>query len=65
MKFQLHSMSISNNKLEVQKANIPSLRERERERERGGGGERKIMEVMKLIIMEKETSLSQGFESGV
>ena len=53
MKFQLHSMSISNNKLEVQKANIPSLRERERE---GGGGERKIMEVMKLIIMEKETS---------
>ena len=36
MKFQLHSMSISNNKLEVQKANIPSLRERERERERGG-----------------------------
>ena len=55
MKFQLHSMSISNNKLEVQKANIPSLRERERERE-GGGGERKIMEVMKLIIMEKETS---------
>ena len=46
-------MSISNNKLEVQKANIPSLRERERER---GGGARKIMEVMKLIIMEKETS---------
>ena len=39
MKFQLHSMSISNNKLEVQKANIPSLREREREG--GGGGEEK------------------------
>ena len=39
MKFQLHSMSISNNKLEVQKANIPSLREREREREGGGGRE--------------------------
>ena len=36
MKFQLHSMSISNNKLEVQKANIPSLRERERERGRRG-----------------------------
>ena len=38
MKFKLHSMSISNNKLEVQKANIPSLRERERERGGGGGG---------------------------